>query len=279
MNKEHFNILVIDDNPAIHQDFKKILQNEVVDDAEFSAIESALFGKENKPTNKLPTFKVDSASQGQEGVEKICKALAEESRYALAFVDIRMPPGWDGVKTIKQIWEKDPEIQIVICTAYSDYTWENIIAEIGLRDNFLILKKPFDAIVIRQLTCALTNKWQLHQEVKAYTNSLEARVMDRTKALEYQATHDNLTGLPSRALLIAHINQMIEKAKQSILALPKMSVNPSMLMAVQGAQGEVPFAVKLNWVYYLLSGKDKVREMVKNNEKHIEVNTLDLDNI
>ena len=62
------------------------------------------------------------------------KALEEGRPYAMAFVDIRMPPGWDGVETTLKIWEIDSEIQIVICTAYSDYSWEEMFAAIGNDD-------------------------------------------------------------------------------------------------------------------------------------------------
>ncbi len=95
-----------------------------------------------------------------------------------------MPPGWDGIETIKHIWELDKSIQIVICTAYSDYSWEETIEELGKSDNLLILKKPFDLIAVRQLACALTKKWQLLQESTRYTSMLEQHVKDRTESLQ-----------------------------------------------------------------------------------------------
>lgn len=94
------------------------------------------------------------------------------------------PPGWDGIETIQHIWELDPDIQIVICTAYSDYTWEETVEKLGQKENLLILKKPFDNITVRQLACALTKKWQLMQESRQYTAVLEDRVKDRTSSLQ-----------------------------------------------------------------------------------------------
>lgn len=184
--KPNLRIIVIDDNPSIHQDFMKILiapkkQNE--SDVELQNLERAIFG-DNDTQKYLPEFEIDTASQGKEGVQMIENALNEGHPYALAFVDIRMPPGWDGVETIKHIWALDTNIQVVICTAYSDYTWEETVEQLGRRDNLLILKKPFDNISVRQLACALTKKWQLLQESKQYTDSLEQRINDRTISLK-----------------------------------------------------------------------------------------------
>lgn len=184
--KPKLKIIVIDDNPAIHQDFMKILIAPKVKseaDADLLEIEKSIFGDESQDII-LPEFEIDTASQGKEGVQMIDAALKDGKPYALAFVDIRMPPGWDGVETIKHIWELDNSIQVVICTAYSDYTWEQTVEQLGQRDNLLILKKPFDNISVRQLAVALTKKWQLLQESKLYTSSLEERINERTLSLK-----------------------------------------------------------------------------------------------
>lgn len=120
----NFRILVIDDNPSIHQDFLKILKTEAHDSALDNLTHEIFGNKSHNEKNLLPNFQMDFASQGKEGVEQIKKAKSENNPYSLAFVDIRMPPGWDGIETVKHIWEVDKDIQIVICTAYSDYTWK-----------------------------------------------------------------------------------------------------------------------------------------------------------
>ena len=79
----------------------------------------------------------------------------------MVFVDVRMPPGWDGIETIQKIWEKHPQLQIIICTAHSDYSWHNMIKQLGQTDRLLILKKPFDSIEVRQIACSLAKKWDL----------------------------------------------------------------------------------------------------------------------
>ncbi|HVE43737.1 MAG TPA: EAL domain-containing protein [Gammaproteobacteria bacterium] len=210
-------IIIIDDNPAIHQDFIKILTANKSSSPlknSMESLENQLFNKTSQ-ADKLPNFAIDTASQGQEGVQLIDKAFHEGSPYSLAFVDIRMPPGWDGIETIKHIWEIDKNIQVVICTAYSDYTWEQTVDELGVNDNLIILKKPFDNIAVRQLACALTKKWQLLQESISYTSSLESRIEERTEDLKYQATHDSLTGLPNRMLMLDRLHMAIASSDRN----------------------------------------------------------------
>ena len=138
-------ILVVDDNPAIQEDFQKILCRPEDPFPELTAAEAALF-KETPGVSKQVRFEIDSASQGQEAIELVRRTRAAGHRYALAFVDVRMPPGLDGVETIARLWQEDPDLQIVICTAYSDFSWEEITAQLGHSDSMLVLKKPFDNI-------------------------------------------------------------------------------------------------------------------------------------
>ena len=110
----------------------------------------------------VPIFEIDSAYQGQEGMDLIEKSLRQEWPYATAFVDVRMPPGWDGVETTRRIWEKYPDLQVVLCTAYSDCSWEEMVRKLGYSERMVILKKPFDGIEVLQMTIAMTKKWQLN---------------------------------------------------------------------------------------------------------------------
>jgi two-component system, sensor histidine kinase and response regulator len=95
-----------------------------------------------------------------------------------------MPPGWDGVETIMNLWKAYSDLQVVICTAYSDYSWEQIIERVGQSDSLVILKKPFDAIEAIQLAHAMTKKWTFNLAARAKTETLEEMVRERTQALE-----------------------------------------------------------------------------------------------
>src|SRR5688572_2127140 len=176
-------ILVIDDNPAIHNDIRKILARPEAGSTTLEDAETLLFG-ETQEEDKRIFFDIDSAFQGQEGLELVKRAIDAKNPYAVAFVDVRMPPGWDGIETISRIWEVYPELQVVICTAYSDYSWEDITRKVGRSDSVLILKKPFDNIEVLQMAHALTKKWFLTQEAKSQLLNLDKMVNVRTEELQ-----------------------------------------------------------------------------------------------
>ena len=167
---ENRRILIIDDNPSIQLDFRKILQNGPDKEASLRAKAAELFG-EPLEARLQPNFDVDCASQGEEGLEMIVNARNSGRPYAVAFVDIRMPPGMDGIETIERTWANDPDIQFVICSAYSDYTARDILDRLGVSDRLLLLRKPCDSAEILLLATALTQKWNV------------------TQSFHYQATH------------------------------------------------------------------------------------------
>ncbi len=175
-------ILVIDDNQSIHDDFHKILCP-ATDTARALEAEEALFGVPQDKVRQIQ-FEVESAYQGQAGVLLAQKALQTGLPYAVAFVDVRMPPGMDGIETAQKLWEMDPSLQIVLCTAYSDYSWAEMIEKLGERDGLLILKKPFDVVEALQLAQSLTEKWWLRQQYQRNVEELEGRVAERTRDLQ-----------------------------------------------------------------------------------------------
>lgn len=174
-------ILIVDDNHMIHEDIKKILTPDHGDD-ELTALEADLFGSA-APSVERVHFHIDSAMQGQEGLALVERAIAAKRPYALAFVDLRMPPGWDGVETIARLWAVDPELQVVICTAYSDYTWAETIERLGRRDNLLILKKPFDVTEVEQLAHALTERWDLVRRTQENLQRVHRIASERGRSL------------------------------------------------------------------------------------------------
>ena len=171
-------ILIIDDNHAIHEDFVRILRGKDEAQTGLDDLEAELFG--TKPVAAGVTFELVSAYQGEEGVAQVEAALKAGKPFALAFVDMRMPPGIDGVETLSKIWAIDPDLQAVICTAYSDYSWDEVLARLGRNDRLLILKKPFDNIEVRQMAGTLTEKWSLQKEHRERLQNLEFAVAERT---------------------------------------------------------------------------------------------------
>jgi signal transduction histidine kinase len=177
-------IIVIDDNPDIFKDFCNILRRRKAA-VDLEKMEADLFGTDggSPAPQAKPEYKLVYAAQGKEGVERIKQAYEKGRPFSLAFVDMRMPPGWDGLETIKHAWEVDPEIQVVICTAYSDYSWEEITRELGYTDNLLILKKPFDHAEAAQIASAMTTKWLLGRQVAIKMQDLQVMVDRQTREL------------------------------------------------------------------------------------------------
>lgn len=226
-------ILVIDDNESIHTDIRKIVcpsdRAASLDD-----IEREIFGGAAPDVSNASGFRLDSAYSGKEGLAMVEQAIGENDPYSLAFVDMRMPPGWDGVETIDRIWRVDPDIQIVICSAYSDRTWTDMVKVLGKTDRMLVLKKPFETIEVQQTTTALAEKWKLARrarlqlahldqlvaertsELSAANEALKSEVMvrlDAERRLQRAALYDSLTDLPNRSQLLDTLQTCQERAR------------------------------------------------------------------
>jgi CheY-like chemotaxis protein len=202
-------ILVIDDNPSVHEAFEEILRREPAND-QLEQEEELMFGAPGKPRVVKPAYQTDHALSGAEGVEKVRAAIAAEAPYQLAFVDIRMP-GMDGVETIERVWKLDAQVQTVICTAYADYRWEDLAARLGQTDRLLVLKKPFHDIEVMQLASTLVRKWFLARSAAMKMEQAEMLVGRRTQALlEFQRReHARIQELDQTKL--RHLTQLAQE--------------------------------------------------------------------
>ena len=208
-------ILIVDDNESIHEDIKTILSNSYSDsDRELEKIEDELFNTstDQKDSVTRTDYDIDHAYQGKEAVQMVEEAQKDGDPYSLVFMDIRMPPGIDGIQAIKKIWDKYPYTEIVICTAYSDYSLDEIIQNVGTTDKLLFIKKPFDATALKQTALTLTTKWKLQQEAISYTEKLEEEVDERTSELNE---------------LVERYKEMKDKAEQASAAKSVFLANMS----------------------------------------------------
>lgn len=208
-------VLVIDDNAEIHDAFRRIFERESKP-AGFEAGKARLFGPSAAPANESPLEEVliESAEQGQLGVQRVEAARAAGNPIMVAFVDMRMPPGWDGLTTIEQLWRVDPRVQIVICTAYTDHSLHDITNRLGRSDRLIILKKPFDNIEVVQLARTLCEKWIAERKAECKRDELEQIVQERTAEIEHALLHDKLTGLPNRTLIVSRIEHCIARCRR-----------------------------------------------------------------
>ncbi|MBN3863347.1 EAL domain-containing protein [Pseudomonas frederiksbergensis] len=230
-------ILIIDDTPSIHEDFRKILGADTEDEHTLADTETALFGTQ-RPAR--PVFQLDSAYQGQEALKLVKRAQAQGRPYAMAFTDMRMPPGWDGLETIERLWKVDPHLQIALCTAFSDYTWEAMAERLEFGDQLLVLKKPFDSLEIRQMASALTWKWQMAQDaavkVQTLEQTIEARVHELLK-VSHLLQYDVLTELPNSTLLGDRLNQSLALSRRHDKQLAVMFLGLDRFKRINNALG------------------------------------------
>ncbi|MEO5970687.1 MAG: ATP-binding protein [Bdellovibrionia bacterium] len=211
---ENRKILIIDDNADIHNDFKKILLLKTKStSSKFSELGKQLLedSDSNLPLVQKgiqPEYLIDSAYQGEEGYEMAKSAFAAGKPYALAFVDVRMPPGWDGIKTTEHIFAAVPDTEVVICSAYLDYPWKEFNRRFATADKLVFLRKPFDAMEIQQLALTMTTKWNSARQAKFHFTSLEAIVEERTQLIKEQQTKliraEKMAALGTMCAGIAH---------------------------------------------------------------------------
>lgn len=182
-NKKH-RILVVDDNPSILDNYTTILAPKRKDSLE--DVETDLFGSDSATvqSEQDDCFDLTAANQGQTAYQLVQDSLATGALFSVAFVDVRMPPGWSGIETVKRLWEIDPGLEVVICTAYSDYSWNEIVHQLGRTDRYLILKKPFEAIEVRQLALSLACKSELSRAREVRVSELEHAIEERTTDLQ-----------------------------------------------------------------------------------------------
>ena len=215
-------VLIVDDQQHIHDTFDRVFaSSKRVDDA-LSNFEDMFLGG-GKLEDEADCIKAEyflaHAHSGEHGVELVEKSVRDNSKFAVAFVDMRMPNGMDGLETIEKLWSIDPDLQVVVCTAHSDHAWESVLERLGCNDQLLLLKKPFERDEARQLALALSEKYRLAASQHLRMSQLEGEVDRRRKAedeLRVMAHRDALTSLPNRPFLLQHLESLIAKEDRGV---------------------------------------------------------------
>jgi len=182
-------VIIVDDQKDLREQLAKLLKNANKRNETSSLVQqmrSRLLGKQAEEAEAEENaeeggYLVDTAGQGEEGYELIKKAVEQKVPYAIVFLDMRMPPGWDGLETAKKIREVDKDIEIVIMTAYADHDQKTIAESVGVPEKLLYIKKPFHTEEIFQLALSLTSKWSLERRISDKRRWLELLVRSMSK--------------------------------------------------------------------------------------------------
>jgi len=225
-------ILIVDDEPAMHDSYRRSFTSDVSGmAATLGDMAAELFGDDLAPeaTEPAPTFKLTFARQGADGVSAVEAALRDDTRFAVAFIDVRMPPGIDGRETARRIRALDPDIHIVIVTGYSDFTPVEISRVAGPPDKIFYIAKPFEVAEVQQMAIALGHRWDGDRELNAARETLAAQVRqleeqghelaaNESRAM-HLANHDSLTEAPNRLAFRRALNDRAKSRAQFAVAM------------------------------------------------------------
>ena len=164
--KEHWNyrVLIVDDEAGIHRDFRDMLNPKHRKRLTAALAESFLDRGPQNESFFLPNFELLHATSGEEAHDIICAGKASNCPIAVAYIDVRMPPGIDGVETIRRIRRSEKDIELVIMTAYTDKPLPEIVRDMKLLNKLLYIRKPFAPEEVQQITLSLVERWNVEQE-------------------------------------------------------------------------------------------------------------------
>ena len=253
---ENRHILVIDDQKDLREKLAGFIaqsgkhDNLSIDDKMKAKLASEDILPKPKSRNRNIHYDVDTAASGEEGFKMVSEALESSFPYAMIFLDMRMPGGWDGLETMERILAIDKKVQIVICTAYADYSWQDIISRVGVRDNLLILKKPFDNMEVAQLALSLTEKFNSEERIR------QTQKMDTIGNLSAGLAHDfnniigsiqaNLSSLEFTIAMGKDLKTLREEVKPEFEMLNSAATQGAEMVEILlslSRQQELPFSI------------------------------------
>lgn len=227
-------ILVINDSQRVRDDFRAMLSS----------------CEDDESPGQDEAFEVNVACDGQAGFELVQLALAERQPYAVAFVAMRLPDGWSGVETVERMWQLDPTLQVVLCTAAADALGREVMGCLGQTDRLLILKMPYEVAEIAQLATALTHKWNMQRQLEHQLEEMSEAVAARTGELQEARDYSEQL-LGAIASLLVEVDSEFKVRRWNQLAQDLFGLTADQAVGVHFA--ELP----IDWV-----DVDHVRSMV-----------------
>ncbi len=213
-------ILIVDDEPAMHESYRQCFgAHRGGSEDSLNAMAAELFGDDDgaeptpTPANDTIAFDCSHFMQGLDAVEAVKDSIETGNRFAVAFIDVRMPPGIDGKETAKRIRALDPDINLVIVTGYSDFSPLDISRAAGPADKIFYIAKPFQAEEVVQTATALAHRWEADGKLKTAIQLLEEQKLElaanESRAV-HMANHDSLTDAPNRLAFLHALGQAVK---------------------------------------------------------------------
>ena len=232
-------ILVIDDYRATQEEIRGILE------------------KPHPPATgceAVGRFVVDLAGKPQLGVDMVGRALGEGRPYAAALIDGRAQGDWDGVATVPHLWRADPNLGIVVCVDGADTAWQEPVQALGESDCLVVLRRPFDAIEVRQLLCAVCRKWELDSQLRNAVGDLEQAVAKRTAELRHHSDQLLDAHAYSRQLLEAVSSVLIGVSGDGRVTVWNGAAERTLGVKSDDALGRLLGDVSIDWDRAAVSG-------------------------
>lgn len=182
--KDAIRILVVDDEEGVLNAYKNIftLSQGSAAESEIERLQSKLYGTAAAPAHSF-SYDITYRQQAEDAVQAVRMAINDDAGYAMVFLDIRMPPGPDGVWAAEKIRSLDPLINIVVVTAYSDIDPVEISSRVQPLDKLLYIQKPFHTQEVQQFAAALGAKWQAEKRILNINQELEEKIEEQTADL------------------------------------------------------------------------------------------------
>jgi two-component system, NtrC family, sensor kinase len=223
---ENNRILIIDDDSGVRETYQQILTPSPR--ADVLSKGASLFGEQAERIKPVmhKKYELTLTERGEDGVREVEKAVERKTPFAVAFIDMKMP-GIDGAETSMRIWAITPGIKIVIVTAYSENSSDDIIKVTG-RDDIFYLRKPFNPEEIRQFARALTKKWNLEHKTELLSKQLEDMNQNLQKKVSEQTSlliqSEKMASLGILSAGVAHeINNPIAFIHSNLSSIKKYS--------------------------------------------------------
>ena len=215
--KQNRRVLVVDDESEVIGTYQDILcGNDQLSEELNDLLETFNIQTEEE---SYPTFALHVANSGDEAIELVQEALQQRQPYAVIFMDVRMPPGMDGVEAAEKIRAMDNDVYIVFVSAYSDYSAYEM--QCKLNRNMLLLSKPFEEEMLHQMAHTLCMVWEREHQLSRTNKRLQAH----SKIMEHQATHDSLTRVYNRHYLDTVLEIEFNRAQREWLPIGLLMID------------------------------------------------------